>query len=525
MPPISLDQQVFFDASKLKNPKIQRQERNLWHDTRVSQAHAQIHALPDNDTILISSDGESDDDGSASVQTDLSLPSIDQILADTQKSGKLVDLHKGAEENYHDPDLDEGDDHSAQRPMVDRSEPRSLSTPDVQNDSDVCQSLASLCSQASTKPIISLDNPPESDVPLEVANPLELDSQPQPDHVVCRPEVDIQHETVESMSDDIVATRSASHFSSDSIRCSPKHQANAPRSDRFYNSSVCESGNNEDSSELHSLKSKLRQRKTPIHYASCSALISETESADENQHRRKRRRSALHTPKTPRDDPYEPLEDDSDEEQAPRHPLHSLIHELSGSSEVEMDEDSESICPRPSKSRRPRKAILSPSLTIPRGCAKGGTQADSGKSSRWISSAASRYTIPSPPHSQSSGGEAHTQAPTAKFEEWPLGQAVLKRVTINGSVTFQLQFTWEPYKSKQASTQVGLHNSLSHSTRPITKRRAVTKSYSPEEDSLIIALKEQGLSWKDIHTQHRKLFPERSIGTLQVRYSTKLKHK
>ena len=37
------------------------------------------------------------------------------------------------------------------------------------------------------------------------------------------------------------------------------------------------------------------------------------------------------------------------------------------------------------------------------------------------------------------------EAPVAKFEEWPLGNAVLKRVTMGGAPpTFVVQFTWDP---------------------------------------------------------------------------------
>jgi hypothetical protein len=43
--------------------------------------------------------------------------------------------------------------------------------------------------------------------------------------------------------------------------------------------------------------------------------------------------------------------------------------------------------------------------------------------------------------------------------------------------------------------------------------------YSTQEDELLLQLKGAGLSWDEI-SEH---FPERSKGTLQVRYSTKLK--
>ncbi|RYP13401.1 hypothetical protein DL767_010759 [Monosporascus sp. MG133] len=39
-------------------------------------------------------------------------------------------------------------------------------------------------------------------------------------------------------------------------------------------------------------------------------------------------------------------------------------------------------------------------------------------------------------------GKETVKAPVAKFEEWPLGNAVLKRVTVDGVATFQLEFGW-----------------------------------------------------------------------------------
>jgi Myb-like DNA-binding domain len=52
--------------------------------------------------------------------------------------------------------------------------------------------------------------------------------------------------------------------------------------------------------------------------------------------------------------------------------------------------------------------------------------------------------------------------------------------------------------------------------RPLGKR----SKFTPEEDESLVELKgRRGLSWEEINTQ----FPKRSMGTLQVRYSTKLK--
>ncbi|KAL2188037.1 hypothetical protein L209DRAFT_777978 [Thermothelomyces heterothallicus CBS 203.75] len=76
----------------------------------------------------------------------------------------------------------------------------------------------------------------------------------------------------------------------------------------------------------------------------------------------------------------------------------------------------------------------------------------------------------------------------ATFEEWPLGNAVLKRVTVAGSPpTFMVQFIWDPY--------------------------------TPEDDTKICQLKDQGLSWPAIAKQ----FLGRTAGAIEVRYHTKLK--
>ena len=53
----------------------------------------------------------------------------------------------------------------------------------------------------------------------------------------------------------------------------------------------------------------------------------------------------------------------------------------------------------------------------------------------------------------------------------------------------------------------------------ITSRPVRNSRFSPEEDALLLQLKREGLSWDEISDR----FPERSKGTLQVHYSTKLK--
>jgi hypothetical protein len=140
-----------------------------------------------------------------------------------------------------------------------------------------------------------------------------------------------------------------------------------------------------------------------------------------------------------------------------------------------------------------------------------------------------RRSIPSPPSSQGSGDEeVRVQVPTAKFEEWALEDVVLKRVTANGLATFQLQFVWDScVNHRRKDPTIGRLQYQSPVTRrPTAKRGASTRArFTPEEDDLLVELKNQGLPWQDIHKQFTDAFPqrERRVGSLQVRYCTKLK--
>ncbi|CAG9955995.1 unnamed protein product [Clonostachys rosea f. rosea IK726] len=122
---------------------------------------------------------------------------------------------------------------------------------------------------------------------------------------------------------------------------------------------------------------------------------------------------------------------------------------------------------------------------------------------------------------------ADEEMPVARYEEWPLQGATLKRLAMNGKMTFQLQFGWEPC--------VGGHAPGSHSDDKFqsqvakrshrTQRSPASHSFTCEEDDLIVKLKEeQQLRWPEIHEQFSDKFPQRrSQGSLQVRYCTKLK--
>ncbi|KAG5803242.1 hypothetical protein H9Q74_013062 [Fusarium xylarioides] len=136
----------------------------------------------------------------------------------------------------------------------------------------------------------------------------------------------------------------------------------------------------------------------------------------------------------------------------------------------------------------------------------------------------------SPAVSQLTSGEAETGPVLAKFEQWQVKNAVLKRITENGSATFQLQFDWSPCLEHGHASNAGQSCVALPSLRTIskTKRRAsATRAhYTTQEDDLLLELKEgKGLTWPQIHQQFIQAFPGRSAQSLQVHYSTKLKNR
>ncbi|KAL3962937.1 hypothetical protein ACCO45_004460 [Purpureocillium lilacinum] len=115
----------------------------------------------------------------------------------------------------------------------------------------------------------------------------------------------------------------------------------------------------------------------------------------------------------------------------------------------------------------------------------------------------------------------------AKFEEWPLQNASLKRVIVRGVATFQLQFEWPPHTghTRQNAITRKVNRTLTKSLSSQQRRIASTKArFTPEEDDLLVKLKGEGtLPWSEIHRQFNAAFPGRSRGSLQVHYSTVLK--
>lgn len=126
--------------------------------------------------------------------------------------------------------------------------------------------------------------------------------------------------------------------------------------------------------------------------------------------------------------------------------------------------------------------------------------------------------IPSPP-STSSDEETSPDASQAKYEEWSLEDARLKRVTVGGLATFQFEFSWPCSKYGHRQEVTGRRLRVPAESLKQVEDASATP-YGEDEDALIIKLKEElGLSWEDI----KKQFPGRSKGSLQVRYCTKLK--
>lgn len=135
--------------------------------------------------------------------------------------------------------------------------------------------------------------------------------------------------------------------------------------------------------------------------------------------------------------------------------------------------------------------------------------------------------IPSPASSQATSTETELGVILARFEEWPLENVSLKRITENGKATFQFQFDWTPCTERghAGSTDRGWVGSPSTRTVRRAKRALATRThYTTEEDDLLLELKEgQRFVWPKIHRRFIETYPGRSVQSLQVHYSTKLK--
>jgi hypothetical protein len=109
----------------------------------------------------------------------------------------------------------------------------------------------------------------------------------------------------------------------------------------------------------------------------------------------------------------------------------------------------------------------------------------------------------------------------ARFEEWPLSNVSLKRITEGDKTTFQLQFDWTPDPSQPHADSPGSH-SKKYRKPPkasLSATRSSSGKWTLEEDNKVRIMRQDGCSWVDI----QRALPHRSQGSIQVRYSTKLK--
>ena len=145
--------------------------------------------------------------------------------------------------------------------------------------------------------------------------------------------------------------------------------------------------------------------------------------------------------------------------------------------------------------------------------------------------ATSTRAIPSPPTSHATSEDRNASICAAKFEEWPLENVILKRVTMDGMMTFQLQFEW-PFHVPHSPGKVTKGNAYSAASMKMTGSKAkrvcgTSARFTPQEDDFLVKLRkgQDNISWAETYRRFDDEFPGRSRGSLQVHYCTKLKHR
>ena len=130
--------------------------------------------------------------------------------------------------------------------------------------------------------------------------------------------------------------------------------------------------------------------------------------------------------------------------------------------------------------------------------------------------------------------------PVAEYQEWPF-QGFLKYTRIGDDVTYNLEFklpsisehlhlpidpkALDICSSREAPAKVlthhegAAHSKVHQAPLKVKKERAKWTKWTTEEDATVLQMKNDGCSWEVIHAA----LPHRSIGTIQVHYSTKLK--
>ncbi|KAK0706287.1 hypothetical protein B0T26DRAFT_679994 [Lasiosphaeria miniovina] len=161
----------------------------------------------------------------------------------------------------------------------------------------------------------------------------------------------------------------------------------------------------------------------------------------------------------------------------------------SGDSDGGQDEEDGDTCPPPYKRHKLRSRTRS---TLARAAARGQIRSDGG-----LSRARQGKTSSLGPRHSIRGEEGDQYVPTAKFEEWPLQNAALKRAVVKGMPTFQLQFTWGSYaehEDKGHATRNPQHKLPAESHLHRKRSYGSRLSFTPEEDGLLVDLKKQKLS-------------------------------
>ena len=197
--------------------------------------------------------------------------------------------------------------------------------------------------------------------------------------------------------------------------------------------------------------------------------------------------------------------------------------------------------PRPAKRRKPR---LAPVVTLPLYLRKSPSpppttraeidetqsQVDPGCPSTFVEE---QHCVSQTSRSPSVALEAGA---VAEYQEWPF-QGFLKHTRIGDDVTYNLEFklpsishlqlpihpdALDIFPSKEGRAKVPItHDATAHSKMhqapPQPEKRRV--KWTSEEEATLLQMRNDGCSWEKIHAA----LPHRSIGTIQVRYSTKFK--
>ncbi|KAH7146066.1 hypothetical protein EDB81DRAFT_759375 [Dactylonectria macrodidyma] len=111
--------------------------------------------------------------------------------------------------------------------------------------------------------------------------------------------------------------------------------------------------------------------------------------------------------------------------------------------------------------------------------------------------------------SRSQAAPVSSEVPTllARFEEWPLQDVSLKRITEGGKTTFQLKFEWAPGPSRAQTDR-----SVSHSEgreppkATLSGTRSSGQKWTTEEENTVRTMRRAGCSWTEIH----RALPHRS---------------